>query len=471
MVAAVFFLHIGVSSINLLTDENICSYYEYNKNKCSGRRTTALKKPQYEKAGDSEMSNIIFLVDGQSFYASIEKAAHPEYYNKPVAVGDPSRRSGIILAACPLAKSRGVTTAQRVGEALALCPDLVVIRPRMQRYITISLLITQIFESVTDQVEPYSIDEQFLDVTGSISLCGSADEIAQWIQWQVKLSTGVWSRVGMGPTKILAKMATDNFAKKRQDGIFKLGFENMERDLWPLPIHQMFMVGSRMTKHFRHMGLNTIGDIARLELGQFKQMMRREFRKQSDIQSEYYWQIANGKDSSPVVSSIRGALKSISHGKALRSSLYGRLEDIEVVLLELVIEVCRRARRHGYQGRGVSVGAVETDGEKTFSFSRQMTLHQPTSLTHEVAQAARKLFMDHWNGLPVSRLHISLTQLSDDRIDQLTLFEDRNAAYAVERATDRIKERYGSDAIIRASSLVEAGVARERAGQIGGHFK
>ncbi|WP_339311192.1 DNA polymerase IV [Paenibacillus sp. FSL M7-0896] len=417
------------------------------------------------------MSKVIFLVDGQSFYASVEKAAHPEYQNKPVAVGDPLRKSGIILAACPLAKAKGVTTASRVGEALALCPDLVVIRPRMGRYITISLLITKIFESITDQVEPYSIDEQFLDVTGSTALFGAEDEIAHLIQSRVKLSTGVWSRVGIGPTKILAKMATDNFAKKRNDGVFKLGFENMEKDLWPLPVHQMFMVGSRMTMHFLRMGLPTIGDVARLELGEFKQRMRREFRKQSDIQSEYYWQIANGKDSSPVVSSIRGALKSISHGKTLRSSLYRCLEDIEVVLLELVVEVCRRARRNGYQGQVVSVGAVETDGEKASSFGRQVTLQQPTSLTHEVAQAARKLFIDHWKGLPVSNLHISLTQLSDDSIYQLTLFEDRNAAYAVERATDYIKERYGSDAIMRASSLLEAGVARERASQIGGHFK
>ncbi|WP_325175548.1 Y-family DNA polymerase [Paenibacillus sonchi] len=169
------------------------------------------------------MSKVIFLVDGQSFYASVEKAAHPEYQNKPVAVGDPARKSGIILAACPLAKAKGVTTASRVGEALALCPDLVVIRPRMGQYITISLLITKIFESITDQVEPYSIDEQFLDVTGSTALFGSEDEIAHLIQSRVKLSTGVWSRVGIGPTKILAKMATDNFAKKEMMVYLSLG--------------------------------------------------------------------------------------------------------------------------------------------------------------------------------------------------------------------------------------------------------
>jgi len=413
----------------------------------------------------------IFLVDGQSFYASIEKAAHPEYRDKPVAVGDPERRSGIILAACPLAKARGVTTAERVGEALAKCPDLIVIRPRMQRYITISLLITEIFESVTDQVEPYSIDEQFLDVTGSIGVFGSPAEIADSLQSRIQLSTGVWSRVGIGPTKILAKMATDNFAKKRSDGVFRLDFRNIESDLWPLPVHCMFMVGSRMAKHFMCMGMNTIGDIARMPLADFKRRMRQRMGKQSDIQAEYYWQTARGIDPSPVVASIRGNLKSVSHGKALRSSLYRTLPDIEVVLLELVVEVCRRARRLGYQGRVVSVGAAETDGERRAGFGRQTTLQQPTSLTHEVAAAARKLFVDHWHGLPLTHLYISLTQLSSDSEYQLTLFENRAEAYDLERAADGIKDLYGSDAIMRASSLLASGVAKERSQQIGGHYK
>jgi len=413
----------------------------------------------------------IFLVDGQSFYASVEKSAHPELANKPIAVGDPARRSGIILAACPLAKSRGVTTAERVGEALGKCPDLVVIRPRMQRYIEVSLLITRIFESVTDLVEPYSIDEQFLDVTGSIGAFGSAEEIARYIQKHVKLSTGVWSRIGIGPSKILAKMATDNFAKKREDGIFRLDYSNLETDLWPLPVSQMFMVASRMTNHFVRMGLPQIGDIARMDLGEFKRRMRREMRKQSDIQAEYYWQTARGIDPSPVESAIRGALQSVSHGKTLPRGHYKRQEDNEVVLLELVVEVCRRARRLGYQGRVVSVGAAETDGERSSWFGRQTTLQQPTSLTHEVAAAARRLFLANWKGLPLTNLHISLTQLSDDSTYQLTLFEDRSAAYSLEKATDAIKDRYGSSALMRASSLLASGVARERAGQIGGHYK
>jgi DNA polymerase-4 len=170
------------------------------------------------------------------------------------------------------------------------------------------------------------------------------------------------------------------------------------------------------------------------------------------------------------VASIRNKLKSVSHGKTLRSSLYRKIEDIEVVLLELVVEVCRRSRRFGYIGRVVSVGAAETDGQHSSSFNRQVTLEQPTSLSHEVAAAAFGIFRQHWSGMPVSHLYIGLTQLTDDSVIQLTLFDDRLKTYDLERATDEIKDKYGSAAIMRASSLLQSGVARERAEQIGGHY-
>lgn len=414
---------------------------------------------------------VIFLIDCQSFYASVEKAARPELKQTPVAIGDPERPSGIILAACPLAKGRGVTTAERVFQARRKCPELVVIRPRMRMYIKLSLFITKIYEAYTDQVEPFSIDEQFLDVTGTLHKYGTAEELARNIQNRVLVSTGVWTRVGIGPTKILAKTATDNFAKKREGGVFRLGYDNLEQELWPLPIHQMYMVAGRMTRHFMRMGIQTIGDLAQLELGDFKRRMRYEMGKQSDIKAEYYWQVARGIDPSAVKAGIRpGKHKSISHGKTLRASLYRKLEDIEVVLLELVVEVCRRARKYGVMGQVIFVGAAETDGERGNSFGRQVTLPQPTSLTHEVAEAAQALFRRYWSGLPVGHLTVALDQLTGDDTYQLTLFDNRPKLYAMERTIDQIKDRYGSDAILRASSLFEAGVARERAGQIGGHF-
>lgn len=413
----------------------------------------------------------IFLIDGQSFYASIEKAAHPEYNGRPIAVGDPSRSNGIVLAACPQAKAQGVTTASRVGEALAACPDLVVIRPRMHTYIHISLLISEIFQSYTSLVEPFSIDEQFLDVTASQSYYGPPFEMARRIQEHVLASTGVWTRVGIGPTKVLAKMAMDNFAKKTVEGVFQLSFERLGSTLWQLPVKDMFMVGSAMSGHFTRMGITQIGDIASMELSEFKRRMQWEMGRQSDIQAEYYWQTACGIDPSPVMSEIRQPLKSVSHGKALRWSLYGRLCDIETVLLELVIEVCQRTRRHRQMASTVCVSASETDGIRKRSFSRQMALQHPTALTHEVAAAARHLFIRYWSGLPLCQLSVALSNLSDDDMLQLTLFDDRSRAYDREVVIDRIKERYGSTAIMRASSLLEGAIAEERSKQIGGHYK
>lgn len=158
---------------------------------------------------------VIFLVDMQSFYASVEKAENPHLKNRPVIVsGDPEKRGGVVLAACPLAKQKGVVNASRLWEAQEKCPEAVVLRPRMQRYIDVSLQITAILEEYTDLVEPYSIDEQFMDITGSQKLFGTPMEIAKSIQGRIMREIGVYARVGIGPNKALAKIACDNFAKR-----------------------------------------------------------------------------------------------------------------------------------------------------------------------------------------------------------------------------------------------------------------
>ncbi|MGF9826999.1 DNA polymerase IV, partial [Brevibacillus agri] len=134
---------------------------------------------------------IVFLIDMQSFYASIEKAANPALRNQPIVVaGDPQRRSGVVLAACPIAKSYGVITAEALWQAQQKCRQLVVVRPRMEHYLQVSMQITRIFQSFTDQVEPYSVDEQFLDVTGSVHLFGDPLELAAQIRQRVWLETG-----------------------------------------------------------------------------------------------------------------------------------------------------------------------------------------------------------------------------------------------------------------------------------------
>jgi DNA polymerase-4 len=284
---------------------------------------------------------VIFLADCQSFYASVEKAAHPEYANKPLVVaGDPERRSGIILAACPIAKRHGVKTAESLREALAKCPDLVVMKPRMQTYIDVSLQITAILEDYTDLVEPYSIDEQFADVTGSVKLFGDPMEIAKAVQSRVLQETGVFTRVGISENKVLSKMCCDNIAKKNETGLFRMTKADLPNVLWKLPLNSMFMIGSRMLAHFHSMNIHTIGDLAQTDLGELKRLMRRKMGKQSDIHAEVLWRIANGHDDSPVDPfTHRAVQKAIGHQMTLPRD-YRTLQDIKVVLLGINIKIC-----------------------------------------------------------------------------------------------------------------------------------
>lgn len=415
---------------------------------------------------------IIFLADCQSFYASVEKASRLDCQHKPLAVaGDPARRSGIILAACPIAKSFGVTTAERLGEALKKCPDLVVVRPRMQYYIDVSLAISDIYRQYTDLVEVFSIDEQFLDVTGSLGLFGDPLRIAREIQQKVLLETGVWVRIGMGVNKILAKMATDIWAKKNASGLYRLPKSELEMLLWPQPVQQMFGIGSRMTKHLARLGMHTIGDIARTPLPVLKSRFRAHFGKQSDIQAEVLWRNAHGLDDSPVAPyTFRAPQKSIGHMMTLPKD-YLEPKEIETILLELTEEVCRDSRRKGYMGQVVTVSCMCSPYEAPTGFSRQRKLLDPTNSTNKVFASVKELFYKFWDHMPIRRLGVSLSELVEDGIYQLSFFEDQERTRSLEEATDRIKERYGSAAIVRASSLTYAGQALDRSLKIGGHYK
>lgn len=419
------------------------------------------QQEQQEQLGQPK--RVIMLADCQSFYASVEKAAHPQYKNRPLVVaGDPERRSGIVLAACPIAKKYGVTTAERLGEAIGKCPDLVVIRPRMQEYIKVSLQITAILQTYTDLVEPYSIDEQHMDVTGSVALFGSPDEIAKSIQRKILQITSVYTRIGISENKVLAKMACDNFAKKNETGIFTLYKEDVEKDLWPLPVHKMFLIGSRMTRHLALMGIYTIGELARTPL----QKLKRKW----GINGEVIWRIANGIDSSPVTPGTHIGQKAIGHQMTLPRD-YSTWEEIEIVILELSELICQRSRAKGYMGWVVSVGCQGADFDHPTGFYRQKKLADPTHLTDDVYETASVLFQQHWDGLPIRKIAVNLSELIPDETYQLILFSDREKKMALETAADRIKERFGNAALMRAVSLHEAGQARDRSRKIGGHYK
>lgn len=409
------------------------------------------------------MKPVIFLVDIQSFYASIEKALRPELANLPVIVsGDPEKRNGVVLAACPLAKTYGIKNADTLYEAEQKCPHLVVVRPRMELYLRTSLRITEILQQFSDQVEPYSIDEQFIAVHGSESLFGPPMVIAKKIQETIRTQLNLYARIGIGSNKVLSKMACDNFAKKNPSGIFELNHHNMKTHLWPLPIEKLFGVGVRMSHHLRKMGIRTIGDLARFPLKRLK--------KRWGINGHVLWMTANGIDLSPVYPQTFQTQKGIGHHMTLPRD-YHTAEEIQVVLFELCEEVCRRARRHHQMGWTVSVSCRNADFNHPTGFHRQLTMPEPTNDAQELFTYAWSLFNRFWNEQAVRSLGVSLSQLCSDQTIQLNLFEDRIKRLALGYAIDHIKERFGPTAIIRASSLTYAGQAHERARKIGGHYK
>ncbi len=410
-----------------------------------------------------QSKRIIFLADMQSFYASIEKAANPSLQGKPVVVaGDPERRSGVVLAACPIAKSYGVASPEALWQAQQKCRDLVVVKPRMEMYIRASLQITRIFESFTDLVEPYSIDEQFLDVTGSLSLFGDPWKLAETIRERVRLETGVICRIGIGENKILAKMACDNFAKKQEKGIFWLEKEKLHDTLWPLPIEKLFGVGSRMKRHLHMMGIYRIGQMA--------EMSPAVLTRRWGVNGEVLWRTAHGLDDSPVSPKTHDLQKGIGHHMTLPRD-YHTAREIKVVLLELCEEVCRRARSKQLMGGVVSVGCRGADFDTHTGFWRQMKLDDCTNDAMTLYKAVCRLFERYWQHTPVRSVGVHLGQLTEDDVCQLDFFADKERQRSLAYVMDSIRAKYGNAAILRASSLLSAGQAQERARKIGGHYK
>ncbi|GAF21547.1 LOW QUALITY PROTEIN: error-prone, lesion bypass DNA polymerase V [Bacillus sp. JCM 19047] len=406
----------------------------------------------------------ILLLDMESFYASIEHAENPQYAGKPLVVsGDPNRRSGVILAACPLAKEKGIQNAERLYEAQQKCSDVVVVKPRMQKYVDVSLRISKLLGSI--QTLNYSIDEQFMDVTGSQRLFGTPQEIASEIQARIKEEMGLRARVGIGENKVLAKLACDLFAKKNKNGIYTLTEDMMELAIWPRPISDLFGVGKRMDIHFKSMGIRTIGHLAQTEGSRIKEKF--------GLHGQVLWMSANGIDYSPVTRAAHAGRKGFGNGMTLPRD-YTTKEDLHVVLLELCEEVCSRARHAGKMGATISLGLNGADHVEKRSFIRQLTLPTETNITMEVFNGVNQLLERYWDGFPVRRVSVGMTNLQSDQNWQMSLLDDnqnRDRLSQIGYVMDHIRDKYGKVAIQRASSLKQASQLLDRSKKIGGHYK
>lgn len=391
------------------------------------------------------MRRTILLADMNAFFASVHQALDQNLRGKPVIVGgDPARRHGVVLTASYEAKAKGIKTGMTVGEARKLCPEGIFIRPQHHFYLNFSTRILRIMRDFTPLVEPFSIDEAFLDVTGCQGLFGSPLEIARCLKDRICREVGVRCSIGIGPNKLLAKMAAE---LEKPDGLTVIGYEDLPEKLFPLPVKQLFGVGPQYEQHLRKFNIHTIGDLAKFPVD----ILKRRF----GINGEILWQCANGIDYSPVDPDTLDLVKSIGQQITLPRD-YRKHEEIKVVILELADLVGQRVREGGYAGKTV----ILTLKDANFAWlSRMQTLSGYTDLTRDIYQSAMKLLQKHWPaGWPVRMVGVTLANLVIKRFEQLTLFEEKEKLKNLDRACDKIRSRFGEHAIFRAASLTRAGV-------------
>jgi DNA polymerase IV len=393
----------------------------------------------------------ILLADMNSFFASVHQALEPWLRGKPVIVGgDPVKRHGIVLAASYEAKAFGVKTGMAVWEARSLCPDGVFLKPRQSHYVNFSARIIRIMKDFSPLVEPFSIDEAFMDLSGCGHLFGSSLDIALKLKKRIKEEIGVMCSVGVGPNKLLAKMAA---GMQKPDGLTVLDLTDVPDKMWPLPARELFGVGSRLEKRLRDLNIHTIGELACYPL--------MVLRKRFGLLGHVLYLSANGIDYSPVDPRSLEKVKSIGHQITLPRDYRG-YRQIEVVILELCEIVCRRVRLGGFVGRTVNLTLKDVE---FLWVSRSHSVTCPTASANDIYRVAVELLRRHWpEWKPVRMVGVSLAGLVKNTFEQIDLFGEVEKARLLHAACDRIKDRFGEQSILRAVSLTPDGVFRDRNG-------
>lgn len=390
---------------------------------------------------------MILHVDMDAFYASVEERDRPELAGRPLIVGGTSEGRGVVAAANYTIRKFGVHSAMPTATALRHCPQATVLPVRMSHYAAISRQIRKIFFRYTPLVEPLSLDEAFLDVTGSERLFGKAEQIAHRIKREVKKDTGLVASVGVAPSKFLAKIASD---LEKPDGLVVVPPERVQEFLDPLPVGRIWGVGKVTHGVFDRLGVHTIGQLRRLSL----ETLDQHFGKQG----EHFWRLAHGIDGRIVVPDREA--KSISHETTFATDI----SDAEVLwtwLLDLSEQVGRRLRRQQQQGRTVHIKVRFADFR---TITRSRTLSRSTDATRDICQAARELLSDALRAshLGVRLLGIGASGFCGNRLVQQTLFdEEGDECHAkqrqIDRVADAVRERFGAAALSRGSRSVHVG--------------
>ena len=397
------------------------------------------------------MDRIILHCDLNCFFASVELLSHPDLRHLPVAVcGDPSSRHGIILAKNEPAKRCGVQTAETIWQAKKKCPSLVLLPPHHDRYRVYSKQVNAIYEQYTDLVEPFGIDESWLDVTGSLHLFGGdAAALADTLRHRVREELGLTLSVGVSFNKVFAKLGSDY---KKPDATTVISRENWKEIVWPLPVGDLLFVGGAARKLLAQYGVKTIGDLAACPTDMLESLMG----KLGTQLHEY----ACGLDASPVRSRYdREPVKSVGNGTTFPQNLT-TWEQVRGGIAGLADSVATRLRRYGLYAGGVQV----TVRDPAFrDRSRQTQLSTPTHLIRDITAAALELTGQLWKppspirALTVTAIHLATPADAYEQVDLFTAAEapKRKKQEQLEAAMDHIRSKYGTDAISYGASRPE----------------
>ena len=403
----------------------------------------AVDKSKYKK------DRVILHSDCNGFYASVECLHHPEIRNKPVAVsGDAENRHGIILAKNEIAKKYNIKTGEAIWQAKQKCPDLITVPPHFDLYKRFSKMARRIYSEYTDKIEPFGLDEAWLDVTDNKNMNGK--EIALEINRRIKQELGITVSIGVSFNKIFAKFGSDY---KKPDAITEITRENYRDIVWNCPAKDLLYVGRATGRKLESIGIYTIGDIATADVT----LLRSYLGKWGDL----IYGFANGYDSSPVARiGEYSEVKSIGNSTTAVRDLKN-LDDIKVIAYVLCDSVCRRMREQGFVGKTVCVSMRDT-GLSTIT--RQHTLNTYTSLTSDITKAAMALFKENFdNKSPLRSIGVSVTDFAHNNIPrQMDIFSDERKIIAEEKldkTLDKLKQRFGNYIIRPASLLTDRGLS------------
>ena len=407
------------------------------------------------------MQRLIFHVDVNSAFLSWEAAKRvkqglPDLREIPSCIGgDPKKRTGIVVAKSIPAKKYGIQTGEPMGMALQKCPDLVCVPSDFALYDRCSKAFKSICASYAPVMESFSIDEVFLDMTGTGQIYPDPMVTACEIKDRIYRELGFTVNVGISTNKLLAKMASD-FEKPNK--VHTLYPEEVPQKMWPLPVRDLLFLGKASEKKLVQNGIRTIGDLARANEKEIQMLLGEKAGHQLYLS-------ANGLDDSPVKAQ-REEAKGISVETTFDEDIVS-YEQIFPILLSQCDIVAARMRREGKKCNCVSVSF------RTLEFknkSHQRKLDNPTDVTNEIYQNVRQLFQESWSGQPLRLIGVALTGLTEDDFIQMSLFEDpkkREQQKKLDEAMDNIRKKFGNDKISRASTMNVSGrIARKAKAQM-----